>query len=77
MTKAEANQKVTKMFGPESFATRVSSKDRNQRFGIVMVNSGRMYVVGFGSSYEEAFQMAEKEVNKATQTVEKETNENS
>lgn len=63
MTRAEANRKAIELLGPTSRAIRVSSRDRNQRFGIILVDKNAVWTAGYGSSYEEAYQMAVKDVN--------------
>lgn len=65
MTKAEASRKAIRDFGETAFAVRVQSKDRNQRFGILVVQNGQIGPLGYGASYEEAFKMAEQTVNAA------------
>lgn len=67
MTKKEANKKAKELYGPQSNAVAVSNvKDRHQRFGIAyldakgMTDSRTLYVLGYGDSYESAFDMASK-----------------
>lgn len=62
MTKAEANRKACELLGETAFAVRVQHKDRNQRFGIMLIDNGSAWCAGFGSSYESALLMAADEV---------------
>jgi len=65
MTRKMAEKKARETYGPTATAVQVSSKDRNQRFGVSMVEPGGLdrapilVVLGFGDSYEAAFKMAE------------------
>lgn len=71
MTRAEANLKATEMFGDTAFAIRIRSRNRNERFGVLVVQSGQVGPLGYGATWEEAFNMAEQTVAKAKQKEQK------
>lgn len=82
MGKLEATNLARIKYGPTAFALRVSQSDRNQRFGILFVDDGAVLALGFGSSYESAFAMADKDIeeirrqNVAKDEVKEEVKEN-
>lgn len=65
MTKAEANRKACELLGDTAFAVRVQHKDRNQRFGIMLIDNGAAWCAGFGANFESALLMAADEVARA------------
>lgn len=65
MNKKEATNKAQELLGDTAFAVRVSHKDRNQRFGIILVDSGSATCVGFGPSFDAALKMTLDEIAKA------------
>ncbi len=64
MNAKEATVKAKQLFGRMSFAVRVSSRDRNQRFGVMIAEGNKAMTLGYGPSFEEAFKMAESDVMK-------------
>jgi hypothetical protein len=64
LNKKEADLKAKELLGDTAFAIRISHKDRNQRFGIVLVDSGAANCVGFGPSFDAAIKMTIDDINK-------------
>lgn len=57
MTRSEADAKAKELLGYCGVAFRVSSNDRNQRFGVLLSGNMSIRIMGYGSSYEAALQM--------------------
>ncbi len=72
ISKQEADKIAKLKFGMAAFAIRVSSKNRNQRFGIMLVDNNSVFALGYGDSFVSALNMAEIEVREARKTVEEE-----
>lgn len=71
INKKDADVIAKLRFGTAAFAIRVSSNDRNQRFGIMLVDNGSVFALGHGDSFNSALNMAEMEVKAARLQVEK------
>lgn len=70
LSKKDADKQAKLRYGLSAFAIRVSSIHRNQRFGIMLVDSNSVFALGYGDSYESALTMADKEVKAAREAVE-------
>jgi len=64
LNKREATRLAKERYGPTASAIAVSSRDRNQRKGIAIIEPGGyggnplFVVLGYGGSFEDAFRMA-------------------